>query len=213
MKRKSKGATFFMALTGGLLLVGGGLSYVMYGNYSDATAKAAKLEKEIGDEAALHADLEQSRTTLIEGGQQLQHLELGVSTAEFIPTLLKNLEDTGRECELKVIGVKPIAEGSSKSKKKVTDNGEEPVKQKKKPYVELEIEVKAAGMFSHVMKFLKRLEDFPKIVAVRSISITPKIEPDGLTISRLEAVVNLRVFVFPVMVSASNSNGSTGGGA
>lgn len=209
MRRRGSKATIFMALTGIAILGGGGLIYWQYSSFSEASSAVAKLENDVNDTAGLERELINSRRKLQEGTANLIHLESGVSSKEFVPTLLQNLEATGRQCNLQIIGVRPLADKSA-GKKTEAKGADSP---KKKPYLELDIEVKAAGMFDQMMNFLKKLEDFPKIVAVRAVSVSPKIAADGYTISRLETTVTLRVFLFVQEQSPTVAMNSAQGGA
>ncbi len=195
MNKRTPNPKLFAAMTMAALVIGGALVFWQNTALQEAQSMVNKLSNQIGDADGLKSHLENSRLNLVKGQQELQHLETGVSTAEFVPTLLQNLETTGRQCNLQITGVRPMVDKGS-SKKKGDESSPETMS-KRKPYVELQIEVKAAGMFPQLMEFLKKLEEFPKIVAVQSISVMPKIKTDGLTIDRLETTINLRVFVFP----------------
>jgi Tfp pilus assembly protein PilO len=182
----------FIALTIAALLGGGALSYWQFANISHTQDAVNELRSQLGDQSILQKELAQVREKLDVAQSELRHLESTVSTEEYVPTLLKELEATGKSCQLQISGVRPLP---PPPKKKTSEGKEEP--EAAKPYRELDVQVKALGDFEQIMAFLKKLEEFPKIIAVKSLSINPKLMPDGMTLEALETTLNVRVFVFP----------------
>jgi len=183
----------FLLLTVVALLVGVTAVYFQYQAYSSTKADVAKLRKQVRDEARVSQDLEDSRAKVAESAQRLQHLEAGVPQVAYIPTMLKELELTGRQHGIAVTGVKPVPK--KKSSKKDTKSTGPP---KRQAYDSIDIEVEGRGSFNAVMRFLSALENFPKIVSVRAVSVMPKADrsnPDGGV--SLMMTVNIRAFVFP----------------
>ncbi len=181
----------FIALTVSALLAGGAFSYWQFANIASTQDAINQLRSELEDSSVLQKELEQVREKLNIAESELRHLESTVSTEEYVPTLLKELEATGKSCQLQISGVRPIPPPP----KKKTEGGKEEA-EAVKPYRELDVQVKALGDFEQIMAFLKKLEEFPKIIAVKNLSINPKLMPDGKTLEALETTLNVRVFVF-----------------
>lgn len=191
MNRTSPRPLFFMVLAGAALIFGGGVTFWQYSSLAKVNAQAAKLRKQVDGIEELRARLEKTQHTVDASAMELAHLESSLTTAEYIPTLLKDLEAVGTACNLKIIGVRPLPPQQLKSK-----SAEKQQKKVRKPYQEIDVEVKCAGSFDHLLVFLKKLEEFPKIVGVRYLTVSPKVSPDGLTLTQLESTVAIRVYVF-----------------
>ncbi|MCH8274131.1 MAG: type 4a pilus biogenesis protein PilO [Armatimonadetes bacterium] len=193
MNRKTPNPTAFMVLALAALLAGGAIVYWQTGNIGKVRARVASISAQVADTSNLEEELGTSKTRLIQARRQLHHLESNVSTEESIPTLLMNLQATGESCNLQISGVRPLPPPAKKRSSKGDADGAEP----RKAYGELDVQVKCIGTYEQVMEFLKKLEDFPKIVGVRHVSIQPKVNPDGMTLESITATLNIRVYVFP----------------
>lgn len=191
MNRSSVNPTLFLALTVFALVASVGLGYWQYTSASTKEAKVRKMKHEIGGTPNLVQQAELVQLQVQQTHMELTHLELGVATAEYVPTLLQELEATGKQSGLEITGVRPMP----KQQKKKPTEGEE-TNEVRKAYEELDVEVRCKGEFHAIMTFLQRLADFPKIVAVRHMSLEPKVKPDALTLEAIETNIVLRVYVF-----------------
>lgn len=178
-----------IALTVLTLFGGAGACYWQYGNLTSAETRVKSLKKEALDEATLKTQLEHALVDLDESAKKLAHLEQSVSQAEYIPTLLKEIENVGRQNGLAVLGVRPLPKQVVKGKK-----GEE-AKPERKPYVELNIEIRGRGTYKAVLNFVNALQTFPKIVAARTVSLQPKAVKDDPRIN-LDTTIELRTYLF-----------------
>ncbi|MCX7799532.1 MAG: type 4a pilus biogenesis protein PilO [Fimbriimonadales bacterium] len=185
---KAIGVTMFALTASGLALCGW--------QYSALTAmreRAAGLRKEVEQQSQIAQRAEETAARLKRTAARLSHLELSVSQAAYIPTMLTELERTGKEAGLTVLGVRPI-----EAPKPTTKDGKDAPK-RRKPYQELDIEVKGRGSYRASLNFLKALQAFPRIVAVKSLTLAPKsqagagasLKPD------LDLTIVIRTFVFP----------------
>ena len=209
MTGKYANPVFFMILAIGAIAAGGGISYWQYSNVESLSTQADKLRKDLGSKNELQGRLEQSKQEWDQASLELTHLESTVSTVEYVPTLLQDLQKTGESCHLIIEGVRPVPKVDNK--KKPTDHTDNPTDNPvRKVYEELDVEVKCKGSFRNTMDFVKKLENFPKIVAVRQMNINPKIGLDGKTIDSLETTVRIRVFVFPTAPGAAVHAPTTG---
>lgn len=205
--------TFLFALT---LVGSGALCYWQWGKVQEVSQKVSKIEKELASKAELQRAAINAQNELATTIEELNHLESSLSTLEYIPTLLRDLQATGESCRLKITGVRPIVKAATKKPKK-KDEKEAEEKPQRKPYEDVDIEVKCKGVFQNVMAFLKRLEQFPKIVGVRSVALSPEYAGDSGKLKSIEASIRIRVYIFPSVPIgkdpsiAQNTNHNLGG--
>lgn len=186
MKRSPNPRTY-MLMAIGTLALGAVASYFGYSQMTGVEAQVAELRTQVKDEKEVQKELDSSKAKLEECATQLKHLEEGVPDFAYIPSLMTELEKAGKQFGIKILGVRPIPKPIVPGKKEDAS---------KKAYDELAIEVKGFGNYGSVMRFVNSLQQFPKIVAARSVSLTPKADP-GQTRPDLDVVVELRAYVFP----------------
>lgn len=190
MKKGPNPRTYmFMAI--GTFVVGLGASYFGYSQVTGVQGEVNALKAEVKDEKEVQAELDKAKSTLDECSTKLQHLEKGVPQAAYVPTLMTELEKTGKQFGIKVLGVRPIAKQMGAARKEEAD----PSAAAKKAYEEMTIEVKGIGNYGSVMRWVNSLQQFPKVVAARSVTLAPKVEP-GSTEKPLDITVELRAYVF-----------------
>lgn len=170
------------------LLVGGGAVYYQFQAMVDTQAKMKTLEGEVPDAQELNQRLEASNQKIAEMQLKLSHLETGVPTVAYIPTLLKELEQAGNSSQMKVTGVKPLLPVATPANEK----------KEKKPYDEIEIEITGRGDYGAVVRLLDQLKKFPKIVAVTQVNLSPKFFGTNTTkYEYIDTNIHIRAFVFP----------------
>jgi Tfp pilus assembly protein PilO len=194
MKTNGPNPTLYAMLFGFALLAGSGAAYWQYSNFAYRSQKVQALRKELNNTQALQQELQQSESRLLEAQREIEHLETSVTTVEYVPTLLKDLQRTAEACSLKVTAVRPAPPVQQKSKKK--DEGNQKAR---KPYEEIDVEVKTLGSFESTMAFLRKLEDFPKIVSVRYVSVDPKVDGRTRALEGIETTFNVRVYAFSAL--------------
>lgn len=181
----------FLALAG-LALVGGGYgSYSQWNATQEISAQSEGLRAQMRNETDVRKDLEDSTKKVTTTAEKLSHLEKGVPQLAYMATLLQELDHAGRDNGIDVLGVRPVVD-TRVSMVAQSAGGE--VK-KRKAYEELNIEVKGRGDYRSVLNFVRALQRFPKIVAARTISITPKTEQGKAT--KLDITIELRAYLFP----------------
>jgi Tfp pilus assembly protein PilO len=188
MKRGPNAKTY-MLMAIGTFVVGLGASYFGYSQMTGIQGEISALKTEVKDEKEVQNELDTAKAKLDECAAKLQHLEQGVPELAYVPTLMTELEKTGKQFGIKVLGVRPIV----KTGIQVKDQSEPKAK---KAYEELAIEVRGLGTYGSVMRWVNALQQFPKIVAARSITLAPKVEP-GKSQTDLDVTVELRAYVFP----------------
>ena len=187
--KKQMNPKVFGAMTLFAMMLGGGATYLQFNVASKANAKIATLIAETPSNEELERSLAESSRTLIEYQQTIEHLEAGVPDVAYVPTLMKELEEVGERNNIKVIGVRPVIQAFM--------SGASGGSLKSKDYEEIEIEIKGRGRYEDIKNFLDDLEQFPKVIAVKTIGIEPQREMGDQNAPRVEAKVNVVLYVFP----------------
>jgi len=193
LKPTSKGVTVLVILAA-VILFGCVLGYMAAaGELKTIAMEMDRKQKQVTANKEIALKLENSRLEYLDARSQVRCLEASVSTQDFVPTLLKQLEHLGKSVNLKVIGVRPeppskdpvVARSISSGAKAAEGNVEAASQQKNtaagaakpatavKPYDEIKIDVQAQGKFMNALDFLYKLTSFPKIVAVNSVDLAP----------------------------------------
>jgi hypothetical protein len=236
--RPTKGTIAILCAALGLVvLLSGGIFWVQRGWLAEATDQLSDKQSELQDGRAIAKRREDARTKLEADRSLIANLEPGVSSAAFVPTLLKQLEALATQTQNRVVGVRPqiVAQGPSKieqrrdpdAQAKGEANGGSGDKKDKapveEPYTRLEIEVNLQGKFASAQRFVDQLMRFPKIVSVDQMSIHPKPAGEKDEPGLLEIQLKVTAFIMkgeqPVLpsqpaVSASNTlagKGAVGG--
>jgi Tfp pilus assembly protein PilO len=201
MKKKQFNPMVFAAMAAATLVVGGGLSFWQYGRVDQLNRQVAHMRSEAKDEGALTAQLAETQAKLDMCVAQLSHLEQGVPEMAYVPTLLKELEQVGQSNGLQVLGVRPIPKQAAAPKSTKGNTERAP----KKAYNELNIEVRGRGSYRSVMNFMIALKSFPKIVAVRTVTLTPKMDGNQYDQAPLlDVQIELRSYLFPERVAVND---------
>ena len=197
MNKRGPNPKIFLILTIVTVLAGSGLSYMQYNAYSEVTADVQKLKTEAKDPAEVQLELDDMIVKLNDTRAKLTHLEASVPEMEYVPTLLKELEKLGKQCGIEVTGVRPVP---LQVKPAVKAENSESKKAARKPYNELDIEVKGRGNYGSAMRFINGLTTFPKIVAARTVSMQPKVDAkNGVAgAPKLDVTIELRSYLFPL---------------
>ncbi|MCH7905651.1 MAG: type 4a pilus biogenesis protein PilO [Armatimonadetes bacterium] len=174
-------------IAGFTLVLGAGVVYWQFSSMLVAKARITMLQRETPTEAELMSSLADTQDRLADFKLKLAHLESSVPDVAYVPTLMKELEEVGIRSGIKVIGVRPVPEsifGDDKGKKD-------------SPYNEIEIDVTGRGDYAAIQKFLADLLEFPKVLAVKKLNISPKRELGDTANPELEATITISAFVFP----------------
>ncbi len=182
----------FHILTGVVAVIGIGLLWMTNSTISDQSAHIETLRKELRDEKEVQAELEDAKKRVGDLKFKLNHLEEGVQQFAYIPTMLKELEQFGKRNKIQIIQVKPVVAPPS-----MKDQDKD---KRRSAYEELNVNVKARGSYEDSLRFLQAIKVFPKIVAVRTVSLSPqaantndKTKPRKPT---LEIELELRAYAF-----------------
>lgn len=197
MNKRGPNPKVFLILTVLTVLAGSGLSYMQYSAYTAVKDDVQQLRANAKDPVQVQQELDEVIMRVNDTRAKLTHLEAGVPEMEYVPTLLKELEKLGKECGIEVTGVRPVP---VQPKPVVKAENSESQKAVRKPYNELDIEVKGRGSYGSVMRFINGLTTFPKIVAARTLSMQPKVDTkNGLNAApKLDVTIELRSYLFPI---------------
>lgn len=210
LKATTKGVTALIVVAV-VILFGGILAYVgVAGKLKTLTTEMQAKQKRVAESEQIAQKLEKSKLDYLDARSQVRYLEASVSTQEYVPTLLKQLEHLGASVNLKVTGVrpapmsaKPVVQrsiGSGKqasegnidkaSEEKTGPQGAEKPKEQPSPYDQIVIDVEAQGHYMSALDFLYRLTSFPKIIAVNEIAMDP---PSGSRLDQAYANPALKI--------------------
>ena len=176
------------------------------GALQTAKAELEAQENQVENSRKLADKLQATEQKYREVEGRLTTLEWSVSKASYIPTLLKQLENTGKSVNLRVYAVRPSKEveapAVARASADAPEGGNTPAvaaqPQKPKGYDTMKIQIEVEGSYWNTMKFLQRLTAFPKIIAVDSIQVSPNSTSTWAKVSpRLAVQLNVRAFVFP----------------
>ncbi|MER3496675.1 MAG: hypothetical protein C4320_07850, partial [Armatimonadota bacterium] len=188
MKFQPNPKMLFLA-SGVVAVAGAGLVYTTYMGLSEAEARVAALRQQARDEKAVRRELASAASDIAVLRAKLRHLEEGVPPFAYVPSMAKELELTGRSHGLEILGVRPMPDPAAK--KDAGDRKSAP------PYQEMIIAVKARGSYGSVMRFVQSLTTFQKIVAVRMLTLSPKVKSDNpMGAPSLDADIEIRAYVF-----------------
>jgi Tfp pilus assembly protein PilO len=192
VKKSAPNPKLFMMMTLGMAVLGAAACYFAYSGMTAKADEVAQLKTEVKDAKTVHKELDDSKVQLDECAAKLKHLEASLPDFAYVPTLLAELERVGKENGIAVVGVRPVAKPAVVKKDDETGDGQA---RERKPYQELNIEVKGRGSYGSAMRFVQALQSFPKIVAARSVSLNPKSDP-SLPAATLDVSIELRAYVF-----------------
>ena len=215
LKSTSKSVTALIILAV-ILFFGCILAYMAAaGKLKSAAAQLTESKEQASSAKGIIQKLEKSRLDYLDAKSQLRCLETSISTKDYVPTMLKQLEHMGTSVNLKVLGVRPqnlphaipvrkMSSGADAASGNVTSASEQKpgieTADKEKPvapYDELKVDLEVEGRYMSALDFLYKLTSFPKIVAVNSIEISPiassLFSPSS---PNLSIKINVTAFVF-----------------
>lgn len=148
---------------------------------TDKVLQAKVVELQDGERVARRRDA--ARENLERDRTQLQFLETAVTDAEYVPSLLAQVERLAKATHNKVLGVRPQTQTAGPSRieqrrdpdaqSKTTGVAEGDKAPTPEPYTPLAIQVNLVGSYQSAQSFVDRLMRFPKIIAVEEVQIRP----------------------------------------
>ena len=170
------------------------LIYSQFSIREGASSRLKRLQADTPDKKKVEEDLKASQDDVKTYSDELVHLEQGVPTNAYVATLLKELEALGIQKQLVVTGVRPALNTAAAAPPASGKDGA--VKPVSKPYDELDIDITGRGNYASVMNTVEALQTFPKIVAVKTVSLQPKSDPANQKLNMLDATISIKAYVF-----------------
>ena len=192
MKRRHN-AKFWLLMTGLAVLGGASVVGMRFSSLNADREHINKLKVETQNESSVQQQLDKSQKDLDDAKASLTHLEQGVPSTAYVPTMLQQLQVTGQNCGILVTGVRPAVKSPTQASAAPADGSQT---LSKPAYDSLDIEVKGRGDYGSALKFVKALETFPKIVGVRTIDIVPCSDPGEAKLGLVDVTVGLRAYLF-----------------
>ncbi|NUL81413.1 MAG: type 4a pilus biogenesis protein PilO [Armatimonadetes bacterium] len=211
MKNPKSVESMFKVL-GGLILVtllaSAGVSYLAYDQIKIAQEEHKKRSEEVVAAKASPERLKVLNATINGLYDHIAYLEQGVTPREYVPTLLKQMEAMATSVGLRIAAVRPVSQAAT-AKPPQGDAQTETAPKVRKPYDEQTISVAVKGDFWATMRFLKALNQFPKILAVQRVTVQTKADADSDGNPQLEVTTEVKAIIFK---QAANDNASGQGG-
>jgi len=171
---------------------GTGINYLAYSRVSANEATLQNLKSQVESVSKMPARYQASTQKLADAQASIKHLEQGVSATNYVPTMMRQLEDLGNSCGVQVTAVRPVpAVAPSPSSK------DKPAPQK--PYDTLDIEVKGLAHYAQAYQFVSALNRFPKVVEARTVSLEPVAHTDPKAVvgsPKLAVSILIRAYLF-----------------
>lgn len=199
-------------IVAGTVLIGAGVTMWAQNTSSSAKERYQKLESEVPAESELRRQLTASQEVVDDYKNQLQHLEQGVPTLAYVPTLLTELETLGKVHSIEVTGVRPLLESVQKKNNDDKSSGSG----KKPAYQEMTIEVTGRGTYANVNQMVEGIKKFPKIIAIQTVTLQPHRQNSQEDKARtqpgfiLDATIRLKAYLFPTLNPKSEAANATG---
>lgn len=192
------------------LLLGIGSAYFPFSMIMESQARLDEKQKALKNARQAPAQLRQLQEQLTQIQRNLAFLEQGVSEAAYIPTMLKQIEETARSLNLKIVAIRPQQPAQTNTGGNTQNQNQKP---QSKPYEEQLIEISLQGQFWNVMRFLRQLDEYPKILAVQAMNLQTKsiAQQSAETNPDLEVKLTVKAFIFrssPANTSSEKTNGS-----
>ncbi|MBL8049097.1 MAG: type 4a pilus biogenesis protein PilO [Chthonomonas sp.] len=206
--KNTSNPTMIAVLAGVVVLgsIAGAISFMGDAGKNDREAKA--LLSQIREEATVDRELAAINERLQLCNKRLEHIvderpEVAVSG------LMTRLEQTGIANGLIVTGVRPKDDAN----KPAPNQGKEGDKPVRKDYDDQLIEVKGSGEYISARRFIEALENFPNIVRIESLDISPR-QNGTRDNSRgsLDMTITLRAYLYPEVEQPKAGTEEPGGG-
>lgn len=201
------------------------------GKMRSLNAEMVDKQKQVAEDRNMALKLEESRLKFTDASSQLRFLESSISTAAYVPTLLKQIEFLGKSVDLKVLSIRPQPAPAAPPTRKLTSGaqaangnveaasqekpgpGGQPVPKVEKapPYDQIKVELEVEGKYMNALDFLYKLTTFPKIVAVNSVQMSPKNNmDDAIGCPNLSVKVNFSAFVLKKATQTQSADSDKG---
>lgn len=191
--KPSKQMCAILAGVMGLIILGGIGLYVWQ---SGEIAEIEKIVRQKKDEVAagekIALQLNQLEAEYAQMQSQLRFLESDVPQPSYIPTWLKQAEGLAKQVNLQFNSAKPTFVPAPEPPK----DEEQRKKFVPQPYDTYKVDMEIRGTYWNMARFLYRMTEFQKIIAVDTVSITSRSNNPGEYDENLTAKLLITAFVF-----------------
>jgi Tfp pilus assembly protein PilO len=197
LKRFQRTAQLVGLATLATLLLGLASLYLPWSMAQENRARLQEKQQELQEAQQAASQLQQVQAQLQTTQRELQYLERGVSEAAYVPTMLKQFEQTVRQLNLQIVAVRPQAPPVKPPTTNPDGSNTGQPQEPPKPYDEQLFEIQLRGKFWDTVRLLKTLETFPKILAVQSLNTQAKTTAEESTAHPdLETKMVVKAFIF-----------------
>ena len=197
--KPSKKTTIILAsVMGGTLAASAGLLAWQTGQIAQTETQVLAKQAQVADGEKISQRLQKVEFAYNGTQQQLKYLETSVNANEYVPTLLHQMEELAKSVNLKVAAVRPTLEPAPKP----PVDPEARKTFKTWPYDKIHVDMDISGTYWDVAKMLYKLTEFPKIMSVESVQVSPQTQGDPTKIvsgiaPNLNVKLKLTGFIFP----------------
>jgi Tfp pilus assembly protein PilO len=211
LKRIQRAAQLTGLATLATLLLGLASLYLPWSMAQENQTHLQAKQQELQEAQQAASQLQQVQEQLLTTQRELQYLERGVSEAAYVPTMLKQFEQTVRQLNLQIVSIRPQAPPVKPPTTNPDGSNTGQPQEPPKPYDEQLFEIQLRGKFWDTVRLLKTLETFPKILAVQSLNTQAKATAEESTAHPdLETKMVVKAFIFREargQASATSSGG------
>ena len=197
IKPSKQACTVLGALTGVMLLACGGVYYLQTNQIADLSTQVEQKEKQLHSSETIARDLRNVTDENTATRNELRFLETSVTQGEYVPTLLHQTQDLAQSTKLHVGALRPQLEPAPPPPP--ASDKDALKKFVPQPYDKLHVEMDLTGRYWDLALMLYKLTQFPKIMTVDSIEISPSNNaPAPGTVGQALLSVKLRLtgFIF-----------------
>jgi Tfp pilus assembly protein PilO len=166
--KPSKQTCYALAGLMGVGFIGGAGLYTWQKAQIDALSRqVAQKQEQVDSGEKIARRLIASESAYAETQSQLQYLETSVTAGQYVPTLLRQMENLAKSVNLQVSSIRPKLEPAPAP----PADKEARKSFKPWPYDKIHVDMEVRGNYWSVARLLYRLTEFPKILAVSSVQV------------------------------------------
>ncbi len=178
-----------------LLVVAGGVLYLLNNSIQSATKEEADKAAQVGSAQQVAEKYQATLTDYNATCSQLQFVEKSIAPNAYIPTLVPQIEHLAQSYDLNVSAIRPGPVSAAPAPAASTD----PSAPAAPPYQTMSLGLTLSGSYTQIMKFMYSLTKFPKIITVKSLSLSPAGSAptvNGKPQTNLSANIAMAAYVF-----------------
>lgn len=164
--------------------------------YEKLSAQLEERQKELGRLQAIAKERAQLEKEYAELQGFVASVEAKLPTVKEVPTLLVQLERMAKSVNIKLQGIRPMAleaiypEGAPAQGQAPAGGGKAP-KAGPPAYYRFPLKMTISANYAQVLQLMTQLQDFPRLMRVRKLSVIPK------TLPELNLDIDVDTYVLP----------------